>query len=239
MSALPPVCVSHLLIGRAVAYGPNGEPSAIDKHPVAGPLALHITGFAGDQQGDTRHHGGLDKAIHHYPAEHYRAWRNALPELSGERFSVGGFGENISTRGITEQDVCVGDIFALGSATLQVTQARQPCWKLNLRFGSPLMARQVQESGRTGWYYRVLEEGTISPGDLLRLRERPLPDWPLAKLLHYLYSEPLNRGALGTIAGLTPLALSWRELAERRLSSGQVEPWTRRLETPAHTPPIE
>lgn len=234
MSILQPVCVSHLLIGRAEAYGPNGEPSAIDKHPVAGPLALRATGFAGDQQGDTRHHGGLDKAIHHYPAEHYTAWRRALPELSDERFSIGGFGENVSSRGITEQNVCVGDIFAFGSATLQVTQARQPCWKLNLRFGTPQMARRVQESGRTGWYYRVLEEGTVETGEPLILRERPLPDWPLAKLLHYLYSEPLDRRALCAIAALTPLAPTWRQLAETRLRTGQVEAWTRRLETPAH-----
>ena len=212
MSALPPVATARLLVGRALPFGPNGEPSAIDKHPAVRPLRLTATGFEGDEQGDPRHHGGPDKAVHHYPGEHYAAWRLELPELRAERFGVGAFGENLGTVGLTEANVCIGDVFRLGTALIQVSQARQPCWKLNLRFGKPDMSRRMQESARTGWYYRVLETGEVA---------------------HHLYADPLNVDALAAIKALGVLSASWRELAQRRLTSGQVEDWSRRLNTPA------
>lgn len=230
---LPPSTAIRLRIGRALPFGPNGEPSAIGKHPIARPLALSADGFEGDEQGDRRHHGGPDKAVHHYPEEHYAAWCHDFPELPPERFRSGAFGENIGTVGLTESNVCVGDIFRLGNARIQVSQARQPCWKLNLRFGVPDMARRVQDSARTGWYYRVLETGEVTPGATLHLLARPHPDWPLARLLFHLYADPLNIGALAAIAAIAELAPSWRELAQRRLDSGRIEDWSRRLTTPA------
>ena len=233
MSALPPVATARLLVGRALPFGPNGEPSAIGKHPAVRPLRLTAAGFEGDEQGDPRHHGGPDKAVHHYPGERYGTWRLELPELLAERFGTGAFGENLGTVGLTEANVCVGDIFRLGTALIQVSQARQPCWKLNLRFGKPDMSRRVQESARTGWYYRVLETGEVAPGAELRLLDRPRPDWPLAHLLHHFYADPLNVEALAAIMALDVLSASWRELAQRRLTSGQVEDWSRRLNTPA------
>lgn len=226
------VIVNQIRIGAVQAYGPNGEPSAIDKQLASGPVRLTEYGFSGDQQGDRRHHGGLDKAVHHYAAEHYAEWQRALPQLPAERFAPGGFGENISTQGLTEQTVCVGDVFRLGGALVQVTQARQPCWKLNLRFGDAGMARRVQTSGLTGWYYRVLQPGEVVAGDALTLLERPYPDWPLARLLHHLYLDPLNREALAAMAAIPVLPPSWRQLAEKRLASGQIEDWSRRLDSP-------
>jgi MOSC domain-containing protein YiiM len=236
VSDLPPVAAVQLRLGRALPFGPNGEPSAIDKHPAVGPLRLTVNGFEGDEQGDRRHHGGPDKAVHHYPEEHYAAWRLELPELPKDRFQAGAFGENLSTVGLTEANVCIGDVFGLGAARIQVSQARQPCWKLNLRFGSSDMSRRVQDSGRTGWYYRVLETGEVAPGAALRLLDRPHPDWPLARVLCYLYEDPLNLGALAAIAALANLSASWRELAQRRLASGQIEDWSRRLTTPVMRP---
>lgn len=238
MSKLPPVAATRLLVGRVRPFGPNGEPSAIDKHCVATPLRLTMTGFVGDEQGDSRHHGGPDKAIHHYPEEHYAAWRHELAQLPAECFRSGAFGENIGTVGLTEENVCIGDLFRLGGALLQVSQARQPCWKLNVRFGYPNMARRVQACARTGWYYRVLEGGEVAPGAELRWVERPCPDWPLARLLHHLYVEPLHCDALATLAALDVLPASWRELAARRLASGRVEDWSRRLETPLAVPAV-
>jgi len=232
VSAWAPVQIGMPMIGRARPFGPNGEPSAIDKHPVAQPLWLGPMGLAGDDHGDTVHHGGADKALHHYAQEHYAVWHQVLPLVPEQSWQVGGFGENIATLGLTECDVCIGDIVRLGKAVLQVSQARQPCWRLNLRFGCDDMARRVQSSGRTGWYYRVLEAGEIAPGDELRLIDQPHGQWPLSRLLHHFYIEPLDRDALAAIAALEVLAPSWRQIAAQRLKTGGVEDWSRRLDTP-------
>jgi MOSC domain-containing protein YiiM len=229
----PQPAAAHLLSGRARPFGPNGEPSAIDKHCVAAPLRLTAAGLAGDEQADRRHHGGVDKALHHYPAEHYAYWRDASPQVDPARFRVGGFGENVSTLGLAERNVCTGDVFRLGGALIQVSQARQPCWKLDVRFGVANLARRVQDSARTGWYYRVLAAGVVAPGDALALVDRPHPEWPLARLLHHLYADPLNAEALRAIAALAALSPGWRQLAEHRLHTGRIEDWTRRLTTPA------
>jgi len=233
MSEPAAAVVTHVLTGAAVPYGPGGEPSAIDKRPIAGRVHLGVLGIAGDEQADPRHHGGVDKAVHHYPAEHYASWRHELPQVPPDRWRPGGFGENLSTTGLTEAAVCVGDVFRLGEALLQVSQARQPCWKLNLRFGLEDMARRVQASGRTGWYYRVLEPGAIEAGAALRLIDRPHPQWPMARLLHHLYVAPMDPAALEAMAALDVLASSWRKLATERLATGCIEDWSRRLDTPA------
>lgn len=233
MNEWPPSIAVRLLIGRAIPFGPNGEPSAIGKQCVTVPLHLSVSGFLGDEQGDPIHHGGPDKALHHYPGEHYAFWRRELPHVAAERFSTGGFGENLATVGLTEQSVCVGDIFRFGSALIQVSQARQPCWKLNIRFGVPNMAQRVQESARTGWYYRVLESGDVVPESEMHLIDRPHQDWPLARLLHHLYADPLNNNALKDIASLSVLPSSWRRMALQRLVSGCIEDWSHRTNTPS------
>jgi len=218
-----------LLTGRAAPLPGSDALSGIVKLPVSRPLALGPEGLEGDEQADRRVHGGVEKAVHHYPFDHYAAWQadlGPLPALA----APGGFGENISTSGLTEATVAVGDIFRLGSALLQVSQGRQPCWKLNRRFDTPDMARRVQQSGRTGWYYRVLQPGTVAPGDQLELVDRIAPDWTLHRLWHALYVDRLNRGELQGIAGLDVLAEGWRKYAVRRLDSGRVEDWTKRLD---------
>lgn len=214
------------------AGGSRTVPSGIAKRPVSAPLPLGVTGFSGDGQGDTRHHGGPEKAVHHYPLDHYDGWRadlGAHPLLT----AAGAFGENLSTLGLDEAVVAVGDVFRLGTAVVQVSQGRQPCFRLNLRFGRPDMARRVQASGRTGWYYRVLHPGVVGPDDTLTLIDRVAPAWTLARLWRTLYADPLHRGELQRMAALTPLAEGWRLLAARRLASGTVEDWGRRLDGPA------
>ncbi|MBK1670484.1 MOSC domain-containing protein [Rhodovibrio sodomensis] len=224
--------VDAVLVGRPVAFGPNGEPSGIHKTPCAGPVFVTETGLAGDGQGDTKRHGGPEKALHHYPAEHYAAWRQEMPELPSLVPEPGGFGENLSTTGLDEAGVCIGDVFELGTARVQVAQGRQPCWRLNLRFGTNDMARRVQATGRTGWYYRVLSPGFVTPGDRLFLVHRPNPAWPLTRLLDILYRDMLNADALAAMAQLPNLAESWRALARSRLERQDIEDWTRRLTTP-------
>lgn len=218
-----------LLTGPVAPLAGSEARSGIVKTRVARPLALGPEGFEGDEQADRRVHGGIEKAVHHYPQDHYAAWRadlGALPPLA----APGGFGENIATAGLTEAEVAVGDTFRLGSALVQVSQGRQPCWKLNHRFGLPDMARRVQATGRTGWYYRVLRPGTVAPGDRLELIDRLAPDWTLRRLWHALYVDRMNLGELEGIAALDVLAESWRKYAVRRLDSRRVEDWSARLD---------
>jgi MOSC domain-containing protein YiiM len=230
VNALPAVRVDALLVGSAKPYTRPGSCSAIDKHPCAGTVSIGALGFAGDEQGDPRVHGGPDKAIHHYAFDHYHAWRDELGPLPLLQ-APGAFGENISTRGLAEDNVCLGDRFRLGTAVLEVSQGRQPCWKLNDRFGVPAMARRVQSSGRTGWYYRVLQPGTARAGEVLRLDARPYPAWTLSRLGMLLFGRALARQALEPALQL-PLVPSWRKLLERRLQLAEVEDWSRRLEGP-------
>jgi len=161
--------IDAVCVGTVDAFGPNGEPSAIRKKRMTGPFRVGAEGPAGDAHGDTVHHGGSEKAVHHYPFEHYHLWQTELPTAASHFEQPPFFGENISTSGLTETSVCVGDIFRAGTVLLQVSEVRQPCWKLAHRSGVPDLARRVQETGRTGWFYRVIETGTIEVGVTMEL----------------------------------------------------------------------
>lgn len=222
--------IEAVLTGRAVDYTRPGSRSAIAKVAVAGAVEVGVEGLAGDEQGDRRVHGGPDKAIHHYPREHYAIWAEEIgahPLLA----MPGAFGENLSTTGVSEADLCLGDRLRLGTALVEVSQGRQPCWKLSDRFGVADMARRVQDSGRSGWYYRVLEPGTVQAGDMLELLERPHPHWPLPRLAELLYRRTLDRGELAAALEL-PLVPSWRAVFARRLEQGGTESWASRLAGP-------
>lgn len=223
------VTIEAVFAGKAVPYAREGTLSAIDKRRLDAPVEIRAEGLAGDEQGDRKNHGGPDKAVHHYPAEHYEAWAKEGIDMSSFLPDRAAFGENFRTRGLAEAHVCIDDIFRAGTALVQVSQARQPCWKLNHRFGRKDMARRVQESGRTGWYYRVLEPGMVASGDRMVLLERPQPQWPVSRVLHVLYVDMLDREALAELARLPHLPASWKALAVRRLERGIVEDWSRRL----------
>ncbi|MBZ7925540.1 MOSC domain-containing protein [Ensifer adhaerens] len=224
-----PVALDALLVGNLSPIDDRGTQSGIDKHPIYGSVQLGSTGFTGDHQGDLKRHGGVDKAVHHYPWDHYRAWTDEIGPLPLLK-RPGAFGENLSTLGLTESDVAVGDRFRLGGALLEVSQGRQPCWKLNRRFDLPDMARRLQHTGRTGWYYRVIEGGLVSAGDRMHLVERRHPVWTIGRLWHFLYVDTLNRQALEEIANLAILPSGWREYAVKRLQTRKVEDWSRRLD---------
>src|SRR5690606_21427296 len=182
--------------------------------PPRPPLFPYTTLFR--SQGDTRFHGGRDKAVHAYAFEHYPDWireLGALPVLG----AAGAFGENLSTTGITEAGLCLADRLRIGTAVFEVSQARQPCWTPNARFGVPDMARRVQDTGRAGWYLRVLEPGTVGAGDGILLLGRPHPSWSLQRLMDLLYGAPPGPAMLREAIAL-PLVPSWRSLLERRLA---------------------
>lgn len=200
-----------VLLGKVRPFRGDDEPSAIGKLPVPDRVAVGPMGLAGDEQADRTVHGGIDKAIHHYPADHYGWWREYL----GDALLLdapGAFGENISTAGLDEENVFLGDRFRLGTALVEVTQARQPCWKLDHRFQAKGVMAQVVKTRRTGWYYRVLEAGQVRAGDTLDLVERPYPEWPLASLFALLIGgEAKDRRAdLRALRDVPILAETWK-----------------------------
>jgi len=227
---MPPASQApSVLVGALAPLGPDGIVSGIAKTITAGPWRITPDGLEGDAQGDRKHHGGPEKALHHYPREHYAAWATEIgphPLLS----APGAFGENLSTTGWTEADICIGDVVRFGPVLLQASQGRQPCFRLNRRFGRDDIAVMVQRTGRTGWYYRVLETGVVETGSALSVVDRPQPDWPLVRLLHLLYRDTRNREALMQAADIAELAEGWRALFRRRLETNSIEDWHRRLE---------
>jgi MOSC domain-containing protein YiiM len=152
---------------REVSYGDGKVLTGIFKEPVAGRVAVRKRNLAGDRQADLSVHGGPDKAIYCYPVEHYQSWRAELPDVP---LTWGMFGENLTLEGLDEGLVHIGDQFRIGSAIVQVTQPRMPCYKLPLRFGRDDMVRRFWASGRSGFYLRVLEEGQVEAGDRVELR---------------------------------------------------------------------
>lgn len=225
--------VRDVRIGQARPYTRPGIASAIDKQRVSGPVFAGPLGLQGDEQGDRQFHGGPDKAIHLYATEHYKHWRDALGEHPLLQQS-GAFGENLATQGVSEWTLCLGDRLQVGQVVLEITQGRQPCWKLNDRFAVTDMARRLQDTLMTGWYCRVLTPGELSAGDAIILRERPYPQWTIARLMAVLYEPVMERATLESVLELA-LVANWRTLVEKRLQTGRVEDWTRRLEGPLQT----
>lgn len=208
-----------VLIGTVAPLHPQDpRPSGIDKHPVQGPLWAGRYGLRGDAQADLEAHGGPDKAVHQYASDHYPAWREELPDAALRLSRLGAFGENLATSGWTEHDVCLGDVVQVGRVKLEVSHGRQPCWKLNVRFGAPDMVRRVTQSLRCGWYYRVLEEGLLEAGQPLELVDRPLPHWTIARLFGVLFGPgPGEHRELETLLTVPVLADAWKVRARKRL----------------------
>lgn len=205
--------VDALLTGAPDLIAP-GVHSAIGKTARHGPVRIGWLGLEGDHQADPVHHGGHDKAVHLFSQEHYGWWRGPLGDHALlER--PGAFGENLATRGAVEDGLCIGDRFTLGSAMLEVSHGRQPCSKLNHRFGqADVLARAVQ-SGRCGLYLRVIREGEAQAGDVMALIERPLPDWPVSRVFALLIQGGHKRDPAGTaaLAAMPLLAEAWRSRA--------------------------
>lgn len=217
-----------IFLGQPEHRWEGKAPSAIRKVVASGAVAVTETGLNGDRQADTEVHGGPEKAIHIYPSEHYAHWRTVFPDQEAI-FRSGGFGENLSTEGFTEEDLCVGDVLSVGNVRLQVAQGRQPCWKLNLHTDNPAMAANFQKTGRTGWYFRVLEAGTISAGETLEVVERPRPDWNLRDVILARFNPRLDPAIAGALSELKELAEPWRQAFARKVDTGYREDTSRRL----------
>ncbi|MCC2547634.1 MOSC domain-containing protein [Hymenobacter sp. BT175] len=189
--------------------------SAIQKAAINKPVWLSELNLAGDLQADQQNHGGPDQALCVYPGAHYAGWSARL----GQELTSGSFGENLTLAGsASEADVCLGDVFALGGAVVQISQPRSPCYKLGRRWQTPLLPRWLQDSGFTGWYMRVLEPGLVAPGDQLLLLRRPCPEWPLPRVNSAKYAQRHDRKLVEALAACPVLGRQWQRKLQGRLS---------------------
>ena len=202
-------------IGADGASDAGDEPwtTGIFKDAVHGPVFVGSTNIEGDAQADRVNHGGRDKAVCAYAADHYPEWR-LRPELAA--MAPGAFGENFTILGLTEDAVCIGDVWAVGGALVQVSQPRQPCWKLARKWGIREFVAQVVASGRTGWYFRVLQEGTVAAGTPMTLVERQEPSWTIRAANDVMHGRPINRAASLLLGEVASLSVAWRETLARR-----------------------
>lgn len=182
--------------------------SAFLKAPVEGPLMLRELNLEGDLQADQKNHGGPDQAVLCYSADHYPAWRAelGLPDLPH-----GGFGENFTIAGQEEATVCVGDVYEVGEAVVQVSVQRGPCYKIAYRWDRPELLQQVERSGRHGWYLRVLMEGRVEAGLEVRLIERPYPEWTVRRAADTWRRRRVDREAARLLAGCLAYPAGARE----------------------------
>ncbi|MEW4455436.1 MOSC domain-containing protein [Bremerella sp. JC817] len=228
--------VVQLAVGMPKRYG---DPESSDpmhrvwttgffKQPVEGEVQLNQLGFEGDGVADLVNHGGVDKAVLCYCAEHYPVWRNEFQQIDSlassfpvKEFGNGAFGENLTVSGLNEETVCLGDVYEIGTAEVQVSQPRQPCWKLGRRWQLKQLTALAVTTGRMGWYIRVLEEGAVAKGQAMQLIERPLPDWPITRVNELFYRDRHNVEDARTMADCPLLAEVWREDFRSRVKKSE------------------
>ena len=191
---------------REVTWKGKTVTSGIFKTPVAGRVALRRHNLDGDQQADLSVHGGPTKAVYVYPSEHYAYWRSELPEIE---LAWGYFGENLTTDGLDEESVCIGDEFRVGTARVVVTEPRMPCFKLAIRFGRPDMVKRFLKSQRTGFYFGVVDEGEVEAGDELELLARHPDGLKLADVTRLYTTEKANVALLRKAISVEVLPESW------------------------------
>jgi MOSC domain-containing protein YiiM len=186
--------------------------TSIFKDPILGRVAVRGNNLAGDKQSDLTVHGGPNKAIYAYASEHYPYWTRELKR----ELTPGNFGENLTTEGMLENDVRIGDRYRIGSVLLRVTQPRMPCHKLALRFDLPAMVKFFWQSGTSGFYFAVMEEGEMGAGDGIDLLERDKEGVTIAEVLQVYKGESADKGLMDRVLA-APLSGSWkREIQERR-----------------------
>lgn len=206
------------LLGGAAQPFRGDEQSAIGKAPLTGRIAVTTQGLAGDTQADRVHHGGPDMALHLYPLDHHIFWRGTVGEhpLLDD---AGAFGSNIAVSGLDELNVSIGDRFRLGSALIEVSRPRQPCWKIEHRFGCKGMIRRIVQTARCGWYFRVLEEGEAEAGARLELTQKMGHSWTVARVFAAIwgYAKADRAQQLQSIATLPALAEGLRKDLAKQL----------------------
>lgn len=218
--------MTQTLTGRIVSLqvgmpqtrvSPQGKDwrTAIHKEPTLGRVPLGRENLAGDYQANRKYHGGPDKAVCAYSAEHYPDWRELLAPVE---MPWGAFGENITVEGLIEDLVCIGDVFQVGGAHVQVSQPRQPCANVSKRWNRPDLPARIVETGRTGFYLRVLQEGEIGANDPLVLLERPHAGWTLGRANTLMYDDAADRAETEALRALALLSAEWKRILGRKLA---------------------
>jgi len=181
--------------------------------PSAEPRWLYTTHLDGNAQADTKNHGTPNQAVLLYAAAHYAAWQE---ELGHPEIGPGGFAENFTVDGLTEETVCIGDTYAIGDARIQVTGPRYPCTKIERRWGIAGLTARVARTGRTGWYCRVLREGMIEPDRPIAVVERPYPRWTVAMVNDFGHFRAHDAEVARALAACPLLPAFWRQLVLQR-----------------------
>ncbi|MCY8957819.1 MOSC domain-containing protein [Bacillus cereus] len=203
---------------KEVTYGGKVVHTGINKKQVKEPVYLSFVKFNGDGQADLVHHGGVDKAVCVYTGDHYPYWEKEL----NQDLVYGAFGENITVSGMSEEDVCIGDTFELGQAIVQVTQPRQPCFKLAKKYNIPKLPLYFQETGYTGFYFRVLKEGWVSSVDTLKRLQSDPKGVSVAFANRIMHKEKQNIEGVKRILEVNALSNSWRKSFEKRISGEEI-----------------
>ncbi|HEX4487987.1 MAG TPA: MOSC domain-containing protein [Terriglobales bacterium] len=198
---------------RQVVWKGKRVETGIFKDPVEGPVVVRTLNLDGDRQADLSVHGGVAKAIYGYPSEHYEYWKEELPNIE---FSWGEFGENLTTIGLNEEELYIGDRLKVGSATLMVTQPRLPCFKLTIKFNRDDMIKRFLASERSGFYFAVVEEGELEAGSKIEIVSRDPDQISVADINRLYFGKDDDLDRLQRATRLRALPLSWRDdLAQR------------------------
>lgn len=218
----PIAILRSMQVGTPQKYGLEGSRAAMERRwetsffrtPDPQPRWLYTTHLEGNSQADTKNHGQPGQAVLLYSGAHYPLWQE---ELNLPEIGPGGFGENFTLDGMSEQTACVADIYALGEARIQVTGPRYPCWKIARRWDIADLTQRVAATGRTGWYCRVIKEGLIEPGMPVKLVERPCPRWTMALINDFAYGHNKDVGLAQELASCPQLEEWWQKMIMRRV----------------------
>lgn len=214
--------VHKLMVGKVEQMKQGSVPSSnrkdwqtgMNKKSVEEQIWLSATGLAGDEVADKKNHGGKEKAVFAYPIQHYTYWRE-VKEI--EHMDIGAMGENLSVLEMDEHTVCIGDIYTFGDAVIQVSQPRVPCWKPGEILGVHDLAAQINETGRSGWYFRVLKEGYVLSRIDIELTERPYPEWSITACQEIVANPLVNLRRARALLRCDALADRWKRPLRKKI----------------------
>jgi len=210
------IIIKSIQAGRVITEGDSQSrdvterqwTTAFYKTPISGAVQVTREGLAGDQVADTQNHGGPEKAVLCYSSAHYPRWAQEFSQLE---MSGGAMGENLTLAGADEASVCIGDRFAIAQCIVEISQPRQPCWKIARRWGVKTLTKRVTQTGRTGWYLRVLQTGLIETGEEMKLVDRPHPNWTVARANDVMFGREVDRMAVIELMNLGKLSHQWKD----------------------------